>query len=200
MAADTGTTENTGEQMNDCQKAFELLHNMPDAQAIGGSDGPRIELRRKIASPGTVSDGTRVFIVKPCERWRWLTVTLGWDTLGQIDQRDYFQRPDAMVQAVLNVIERRAAPYSEQLPAPTLSEALAERGISHEPGKLVGRRRLVGPNGENLGEFDAKGAWAQLNGPGFAEELTPTGLQLVIPGCERVAPDNGKPAQLSLFA
>ena len=54
-------------------------------------------------------------------------------------------------------------------------------------------------NGENLGEFDAKGAWEQLNGTGFAEELTPTGLQLVIPGCERVAPDNGKPAQLSLF-
>lgn len=132
------------EQMNDCQKAFELLHNMPDAQAIGGSDGPRIELRRKIAAPGTVSDGTRVFIVKPCERWRWLTVTLGWDTFGQIDQRDYFQQPDAMVQAVLNVIERRAAPYRE--------------------------------------------------------ELTAAGPQLVIPGCERVAPDNGKPAQLSLFA
>lgn len=87
----------------------------------------------------------------------------------------------------------------EQLPAPSLSDALADRGISHEPGKMAGRRRLTGPNGESLGEFDAKGAWAQLNGNGFAEELTAEGVQLVIPGCERAAPDNGKPAQLSLF-
>lgn len=36
--------------------------------------------------------------------------------------------------------------------------------------------------------------------PPYREELTAAGPQLVIPGCERVAPDNGKPAQLSLFA
>lgn len=35
---------------------------------------------------------------------------------------------------------------------------------------------------------------------GYREELTASGPQLVIPGCERRAPDNGKPAQLSLFA
>jgi hypothetical protein len=35
--------------------------------------------------------------------------------------------------------------------------------------------------------------------PGYREELTPAGPQLVIPGCERVAPDNGKPVQLGLF-
>lgn len=80
----------------------------------------------------------------------------------------------------------------------TLSDALADRGISHEPGKLNGRRRLTGPSGENLGEWDAKGAWAQLNGAGFAEELTPEGVQLVIPGCEK-RPVGDKPAQLSLF-
>ncbi len=35
--------------------------------------------------------------------------------------------------------------------------------------------------------------------PIYREEPTPAGLQLVIPGCERRPPDNGKPAQLSLF-
>lgn len=35
--------------------------------------------------------------------------------------------------------------------------------------------------------------------PCYREEPTAAGLQLVIPGCERRPPDNGKPAQLSLF-
>jgi hypothetical protein len=39
-----------------------------------------------------------------------------------------------------------------------------------------------------------------IEADGYREELTPAGPQLVIPGCERRAPDNGKPAQLSLFA
>jgi hypothetical protein len=36
---------------------------------------------------------------------------------------------------------------------------------------------------------------------GYAEELTPEGLQLVIPGCEKIIParKDGKAAQLSLF-
>jgi hypothetical protein len=34
---------------------------------------------------------------------------------------------------------------------------------------------------------------------GFREELTAAGPQLVIPGCERIAPDTGKPVQLGLF-
>ena len=33
----------------------------------------------------------------------------------------------------------------------------------------------------------------------FQSELTPAGEQLVIPGCERVPPKTGKPAQLSLW-
>ena len=33
----------------------------------------------------------------------------------------------------------------------------------------------------------------------YAEELTPIGPQLVIPGCERRPADNGKPVQLGLF-
>lgn len=36
--------------------------------------------------------------------------------------------------------------------------------------------------------------------PGFREELTPAGVQLVIPGCEREAPTKGRhTAQLSLW-
>jgi hypothetical protein len=34
---------------------------------------------------------------------------------------------------------------------------------------------------------------------GFAEELTPAGPQLVIPGCERVT-DKREPRQMTLFA
>lgn len=34
---------------------------------------------------------------------------------------------------------------------------------------------------------------------GYREELTPAGLQLCIPGTERIPPATGKPAQLSLF-
>lgn len=33
----------------------------------------------------------------------------------------------------------------------------------------------------------------------YREELTPAGLQLCIPGTERIPPKTGKPAQLSLF-
>ena len=33
----------------------------------------------------------------------------------------------------------------------------------------------------------------------YREELTEAGPQLVMPGCERIAPDNGKPHQLGLF-
>jgi hypothetical protein len=35
--------------------------------------------------------------------------------------------------------------------------------------------------------------------PTYREELTPAGLQLCIPGTERIRPQTGKPAQLSLF-
>lgn len=33
----------------------------------------------------------------------------------------------------------------------------------------------------------------------YLEEPTAAGLQLCIPGTERIPPENGKPAQLSLF-
>lgn len=42
-------------------------------------------------------------------------------------------------------------------------------------------------------------AQAQRRVTMYPSELTPSGEQLVIPGCERRPVDNGKPAQLNLF-
>ena len=42
-------------------------------------------------------------------------------------------------------------------------------------------------------------AMKQPPAPSFPEELTPIGVQLVIPGCEKVPPKNDKPVQLGLW-
>lgn len=55
----------------------------------------------------------------------------------------------------------------------------ASKGSAHAPAPDPAARA------ENLGAY--------------AEELTPIGPQLVIPGCERRPIDNGKPVQLGLF-
>lgn len=56
--------------------------------------------------------------------------------------------------------------------------------------------------------FSVPAAWLNMAGrlitcpecpAPYREELTQAGPQLVIPGCERRPPDNGKPAQLSLW-
>lgn len=46
---------------------------------------------------------------------------------------------------------------------------------------------------------EAEAAAAGENLGAYAEELTPIGPQLVIPGCERRPINNGKPVQLGLF-
>lgn len=145
MAAATGTTKNT------CEQAFDMLAKRPDTIFRGATGA--LELRRKIASPGQLSDGTRTFIIRPCERIRWLVVELGWKTLGEIDQRSFGHDPEAMAAAVMAVIDA-ASPQK----APASATA------------------------------------------GFREELTTAGLQLVIPGCDRVpVADKHGAAQLSLF-
>ena len=55
----------------------------------------------------------------------------------------------------------------------TLSEMLADRGISHEPGKFSARH-LYGPGGEYLGAYTAKGAWDELNKPAPFHTSRPT--------------------------
>jgi len=98
MAANTGTTKNT------CEQAFDILAARPDA-CFRGVTGD-IELRRKFPHlAGNSTDGTRIFIIRPCDRIRWLVIDLGWKTLAEIDHRDYWDRPEAMAAAVLDAIE-----------------------------------------------------------------------------------------------
>lgn len=130
--------------MNDAQRAFAILAERPDATVEQTLAGPVLYIRRKMCEGGSVTDGTRVFRIAPCIIWRWLTVTYGWDTILEVDQRNYHQRPEALAEAILAAINATVPPI-------------------------------------------------------YREEPTPAGLQLVIPGCERRPPDNGKPAQLSLF-
>ena len=95
---------------NDCEQAFALLAANPDAITTTAADGtPRLEIRRRMAAPGQLSDGTRAFIVAPCPRWRWLTVTLGWNTLAEIDQRGYFNAPARLAADVLAAIDAAQA-------------------------------------------------------------------------------------------
>lgn len=78
----------------------------------------------------------------------------------------------------------------------SLTEALAGLGIRHEEHNGISRKLYRGE--EYLGTFTASEGWAyvrSLSAP--AEDLTPEGIQLVIPGAERVQPASVK--QLDLF-
>lgn len=135
-------------ERNTCEAAFDLLAKRADT--IFRSATGALELRRKIAAPGQLSDGTRTFIIRPCDRIRWLIVDLGWKTLAEIDQRSFGHDAEAMAAAVMAVIDAQTPQTAP--PAP------------------------------------------------FREELTPAGLQLVIPGCERVPmADKHGATQLALF-
>lgn len=107
------------DDLNTCQRAFAILAARSDAATAPQGWPPRLEIRRRIAMPGELSDGTRAFIVKPCANWRWLTVTLGWDTLAELDHRLYWERPQDLARAVLDVIDHRALTYRDNPgPAP----------------------------------------------------------------------------------
>lgn len=148
---------------NAAQAAWAILSARPDATAK-----PRaLEIRRKGFAAGELTDGTRVFIVQPCERWRWLTVRFGWDTIAELDQRAFHERPQDLAAAVIRAIDDRAEAEKGTRAAATL-------------------RRILGAG------------W-QAEPIGYREELTAAGPQLVIPGCEKRPPENGKPAQLGLF-
>ncbi len=138
MAAHTGTIEKTG-GMNDCEKAFGILCQRPDAtfRSVTGS----IEIRRKIARPGMVSDGTRVFIVRPCERIRWLVVEFGWKTLAEIDQRNFFNQPEAMAEAVMQAIDRACQAYEPG--AQGLPQAVIP-GAERITDRELAERRMAG--------------------------------------------------------
>lgn len=103
----------TDDAHNTCQRAFAILAARHDAHPVPGSRN--IEIRRRIAQPGTLSDGTRAFVVTACSSWRWITVTLGWQTLGDIDHRAHWEDPKAMARAVIDVIDHHALTYRAEL-------------------------------------------------------------------------------------
>ena len=53
--------------------------------------------------------------------------------------------------------------------------------------------------GDDLNKLiaDAASFWGDCDG--YTEELTPAGVQLLIPGCERTPPKTDKPQQLGLW-
>lgn len=103
------------DDLNDCQRAYAILAARPDAADIHNGPTPRIEIRRRIAGRGELSDGTRVFLIQPCELWRWLCVHLGSDTLAEIDQREHFQQPQEIARLVMEAINRAAKTYRTEL-------------------------------------------------------------------------------------
>ena len=76
-----------------------------------------------------------------------------------------------------------------------------EQGLAWAETK-AGQDRIAGWHEEmHIQHAELRAFWASIDfTPVYAEELTPIGPQLVIPGCEKVAPDKpDKPVQLGLF-
>jgi hypothetical protein len=101
---------------NTCQRAFDLLAARPDATLIDiQGRPPRIEIRRKIAGAGQTSDGTRVFLIIASPNWRWIEVQFGWDTLADVDHRNFWDDPKAMARAVMDPIDHKCLTYRTEL-------------------------------------------------------------------------------------
>ena len=102
--------------LNDCQRAIAILGARPDAE---NATAAGLFIRRKICEPGELTDGTRTYVVTPCERKRWIVVAFGWETIAEIDQRPFFERPEDLAAAVMAAIEadveKRRAPFRSEL-------------------------------------------------------------------------------------
>lgn len=107
---------------NTCEQAFDLLAKRPDTifRAATGT----LQLHRRTHPAGTMSDGWRTYDVAPCPRIRFLIVGAGFQNLAEIDQRDHWDNPQAMADAVLAAIP----PTLAELPA-TFPEELTAEGI-----------------------------------------------------------------------
>jgi hypothetical protein len=80
----------------------------------------------------------------------------------------------------------------------SLTQALQALGIRHEPGGSGLYKRRLYRGDEHIGDFTASEGWElvrRLTAPP-AEDLTPEGIQLVIPGAERVLPPTAKQGEL----
>ena len=107
---------------NTCEQAFDILAKRPDTifRAATGT----LQLRRRTHPAGSFSDGYRTYNIGPCPRVRYLAVDAGFQNLAEIDQRDHWNDPQAMADAVLDAIP----PTLAELPA-TFSEELTAEGI-----------------------------------------------------------------------
>lgn len=125
--------------MNDAQRAFAILSERTDATIEQTLAGPILYIRRKMCEGGSVTDGTRLFRIAPCIIWRWLTVTHGWDTILEVDQRNYHQRPQDLASAIIAAIDARVpAPYRHEL-TPAGEQAVipgCERNLSPKAKQL----------------------------------------------------------------
>jgi hypothetical protein len=95
--------------LNTAQRAMNLLAHEPNTRI----EGERVLVLRKVAPAGAVSDGTRAYSVRLCERHRYACITLGWDDIAQIDHRDTWEQPGRMVEAILEAIDASAAARRE---------------------------------------------------------------------------------------
>lgn len=89
-----------GNDLNTAERAMNLLAHEPDTRI----EGETVQILRKIGVAGEFSDGTRAFSVRMCERHRWVMVSLGWDTIATLDQRDHWERPGCLAAATLDAI------------------------------------------------------------------------------------------------
>jgi hypothetical protein len=89
-----------GNDLNTAERAMNLLAHEPDTRVEGES----VKVLRRIGVAGDLSDGTRAFSVRLCERHRWVMISLGWDTIVTLDQRDHWERPGCLAAAVLDAI------------------------------------------------------------------------------------------------
>jgi hypothetical protein len=74
------------------------------------------KIKRKIAAPGTFSDGTRALTIEPCPSFRWIMAKDGTGKiLAEVDQRDFWDSPTEMADAFLAKIDALETPYRSEL-------------------------------------------------------------------------------------
>lgn len=131
-----------------------------------------------------------------------LYISTGRDTTRSFDT--CFEMYDG--DAVATALFRRAladpdSDLARNLPRYLNLESVTKTAMDNAHRKnLAGWARELRAEGERQrAAMFAKMRADQEASAAFATDLTPAGEQLVIPGCERRLPDNGKPAQMSLF-
>ena len=90
--------------VNTAERAMNLLAHEADIRV----EGKTVNVLRKIAPAGSVSDGTRAYCIRLCDRHRYAIVSIGWDEIAAIDWRDTPEQPGRMVEAIFRAIDANA--------------------------------------------------------------------------------------------